>query len=132
MNIKWEKIESERQLEMKTLKSISVEKESKDVVAIYLSFEDGPDIKICKSSDYSKYLNVFVKAPTTTTKEVTYVMARKGGTVSETQVKEFAEENRVRSDFESLGYDTWVRKETVEVEIDAFSDKEKDYDDIPF
>ena len=131
MNIKWEKIKSEDQLKADTLKSISVEKEGSDIVAVYLEFEDGRDIKISKTSEYSKNLNVFVKAPDLIEKEVTYVMARKEDIITETKVKDFVQENRVRNEFESLGYETWIRKETVEAKIDAFSDKEAEME-VPF
>ena len=131
MNIKWKKVKSEDQLKADTLKGISVEKEGSDIVAVYLEFEDGRDIKISKTSEYSKNLSVLIKEPTTKLKEVTYVMARsKQGIVTETYVKDENELGYVKADMEALGYETWIRKEQKEVSVDIISDKE--IDDIPF
>ena len=130
MNIKWEEVKSEDQLKADTLKGISVEKEGSAIVAMYLEFEDGRHIKICKTSDYSKFLSVFTKEPTTKLKEVTYVMGRSGNTVTETLVENENELGYVKADMEASGYETWVRKEQKEVSVDIISNKE--IDDIPF
>ena len=130
MNIKWEEIKSGAQLKGGALKSFSVEKEGSSIVAVHLSFEDGRDMKISKASDYSKNLSVFLKEPTSVNKEVTYVMGRSGNTVTETLVENENELSYVKADMEASGYETWIRKEQKEVNVDIISGKE--IDDIPF
>lgn len=128
MNIKWENIKSEEQFKIGILTDISVEKEGSDITAIYLSFEDGRDIKIAKSSDYSKFLNVFLKEPTKVKKEITYVLGKsEQGYITEAKVENTEEEHNVRAEFEELGYTTWTRKDTQEISVDVFSGEE-----IPF
>ena len=131
MNIKWEKIKSEEQLKSDTLMGISIEKEGGDIVAVHLSFKDGRCIKICKSSDYSKFLNIFIKEPNNIKKEITYVKGKNNnGYIVEAKATSIEEEQNILDEFTNLGYEVWTEKEEKEVAVDIFSREEMD--EIPF
>lgn len=131
MNIKWEKITTEKELEIHKDVKISVEKEGSDIKAVFVSFGNRK-LKITKGSDYSSALSILKMEEPQKEKKWT-VVANKGSSTLQCTENSLKNAEDKKTELEYEGWKAEIVETEEYIKIDIISGKQEGYGDgIPF